>query len=283
MPGAACGWTWSWPGRACWPTASGGGPSWVTQPSRRTTARSISGFQRTQFVEDQQHRRALGDLLAQGGGQDLLAGQVDARHRLVHDQQLGFAGEGAGDEDALVLAAGEGVHRVLGAVRHADQLQGAPDRLAVGPAQDAEAGAGEPARGHDLRHGRRDTARRGRALRYVPDAPPVAEAAARGAEQLDLAVAHRYLPDHRADGGGLAGAVGAEQRDDLTAVDGEVDAAQDRARAQFGADATQRDDGLGHACCLRMVDEVMWLPGLSGGPSGWLPAPRSSPCRATSR
>src|SRR6478609_6021826 len=42
-PAGAWGCTWSWPGRACWPTAGVGGPSCRTQPSRRTTARSISG------------------------------------------------------------------------------------------------------------------------------------------------------------------------------------------------------------------------------------------------
>ena len=37
----------------------------------------------------------------------LLAAAVDAGGRLVEQEQLGAGGEGAGDEDALLLAAGE--------------------------------------------------------------------------------------------------------------------------------------------------------------------------------
>jgi hypothetical protein len=180
-------------------------------------------------VQDEQDRGALGDLLAQGLREDLLAGQVHTRHRLVHDQQLGSGGEGTGDEYALVLPAGQRVHRVLGAVREADQGDGPLDRLAVGLAQDAEAGTGQPPGGHHLGDRRGHPAGGGRALRYVAHARPVAEAAPRGAEQLDLAAGDRHLADDRADGRRLAGAVGAEQRDDLTAVHGEVDTAQDGA------------------------------------------------------
>ncbi len=169
-----------------------------------------------------------------------------------------------------MLAAGERVHGVLRAVRHADQLQGPVHGLAVRPAQQAEAGAGQPARGDHLGHRGRDAARRGGALRDVADAVPVAEAAARGAEQLDLTGAHLHLADDAAHGGRLAGAVGAEQRDDLTAVHGEVDPAQDGARAQVGADTAQGDDGLAHEllraghfapralCSALRLDSMTW-------------------------
>lgn len=43
-------------------------------------------LQGAEFVEHEEHGGAGGDLFAQGAGQYALAGEVDAGHRLVHDQ-----------------------------------------------------------------------------------------------------------------------------------------------------------------------------------------------------
>ena len=202
-------------------------------------------LQRAQLVQDEQDRRAAADLFAQCGGEHLLAGQVDAGHRLVHDQQLRFAGQRAGDQHPLVLSAGERVDGVLGPVRHADQFQGAVHRGPVGLAQDAQFRTGEPAGRDDLADGRGDAAGRGGALRYVPDPGPVPEPAERRAEERQLAAGERDLADHGAYGGGLAGAVGAEQGHDLAGAHGQVDAAQHGAGPQGGGGPVQVDDRLG--------------------------------------
>ena len=87
----------------------GGGPSWTTQPSRSTTARSISGSSGPSSCRTSRTVAPRATWSRRARRSDLLAGQVDAGHRLVHDQQLGFAGQRAGDQHPLVLAAGQGV------------------------------------------------------------------------------------------------------------------------------------------------------------------------------
>src|SRR5450759_1514331 len=59
--------------------------------------------------------------------QDLLASQVNPGRGLVHDQDVRMGGKGAGDQDATLLATGEGAHVDIGAVIEADQGQGLPD------------------------------------------------------------------------------------------------------------------------------------------------------------
>lgn len=83
------------------------------------------------------------------------------------------------------------------------------------------------------------------ALRYVTYPGPVAEAAQRGAEELDGAAGERDLADDGAHGGRLAGTVGTEQGDDLAAVHGQVDAAQHGACAEGGRGIAHDDHGVG--------------------------------------
>ena len=67
-------------------------------------------------VADEEHGEA--ELAAQGGeqGEDLgLNGDIEGGDRFVGDKEVGAGGEGAGDADALALAAGELV-RVAGGV-----------------------------------------------------------------------------------------------------------------------------------------------------------------------
>ena len=118
---------------------------------------------------------------------------------------------------------------------------------------------GQPPGGDDLADGGGDAARRRGALRDVADAAPSrgsGAAACRTARQL--AAGERDLADDGAYGGGLAGAVGAEQRDDLAAADGEVDTAQHGARAERGGGSAQVADHGFWRC---------WAPGMiaSGG------------------
>ena len=59
-------------------------------------------------MADEQHRRAVLALdVHQQFGDGRLHRDVERRDRLVGDHDLGVAGEGAGDADALLLAAGE--------------------------------------------------------------------------------------------------------------------------------------------------------------------------------
>jgi len=55
--------------------------------------------------------------------QDTLRGRVHRAGRLVEHEQLGFGGDGPGNEHALVLASRERVERPLGELPHADLVQ----------------------------------------------------------------------------------------------------------------------------------------------------------------
>jgi hypothetical protein len=57
---------------------------------------------------------AVGADPLQEGGHPLLVGQVEAVERLVEEQQAGPAGEGLGDQEPLLLAAGDLADRPFG-------------------------------------------------------------------------------------------------------------------------------------------------------------------------
>ena len=78
-------------------------------------------------------------LLLDHGHDDLLRRGVDAVHRLVEQQDVRLLGERAGDEDALLLAAGELPDLRVGVVQHVDFGERVADDLAV-----VVAGAAEP-------------------------------------------------------------------------------------------------------------------------------------------
>jgi hypothetical protein len=71
-------------------------------------------------VRDQHDGGAGGDQTRQRLGERDLAGVVDAGGRLVEHEQLGLAGERPGDEDALLLPAGQRADAVARPVRQAD-------------------------------------------------------------------------------------------------------------------------------------------------------------------
>ena len=197
-----------------------------------------------QLVQDEQDGGAVGDQLAQCLGEHRLAVQVHSGKRLVHDQELGFTGQRAGDQHTLVLAAGEGVDGVLGTARHTDQLQGSAHGRPVLAAQGAQPRTREAPGGDHLAHRGGDASGGGGALRHVADAAPVAEAGEGGAEEFEVAAGERHLPDDRAHGRGLARAVGPEQGEDLSAVHRQVDAAQHVARTQAGCRGSEGHHGL---------------------------------------
>ncbi len=106
-----------------------------------------------ELVQDDHDRRpAAAD--AERVGDGLLADQVDAGVRLVEHEQLGLTGESACHQHALLLAAGEGRHRVSGSVGEPDRLQCLVHGAAVGGPEPQEAGAGRADRGDHLAHGR---------------------------------------------------------------------------------------------------------------------------------
>ncbi len=195
-------------------------------------------LQRAELVRDQQHGAAAGDELAQRAGERGLARRVDPGRRLVEHQQLGAAGQGPGDQRALLLAAGQAGHRVAGAVGQPDLLEGGRHGGPVGgPRRAEDAPTGDQAGPDHLGHRRRHAGTGADPLRHVPDPLPSFEAAV--AEQGDRAGAQRHQPQDRPDQRRLAGAVGAQDRDHVAALDAQRDAPQHDL-------VVVADDGIAH-------------------------------------
>ena len=136
----------------------------------------------------------------------LLGGGVHGGGRLIEDQQLRLAGEGAGDEGALLLPDRESPDPPIAEAGHVGPLQRPLDRRAIGRARTAEGPeAREAAHPDDFGDGRgKLRVEGGEALRHVADPPAFAEArgvlpeeahvAARGAEQPEDDIQQRALP-----------------------------------------------------------------------------------------
>src|SRR5213078_404381 len=153
---------------------------------------------------------------------DLLATErIEAAHRLVEHDQLGVVHQGLGQPGALQHALAELLEALAARAAQADlldQLVGAP---LAGPGRHAEQPAGEIAQLADgevvVEVGR---------LGEKADLAPRPAAAERLAEQLRAAGGGADEAHQRADRGGLAGAVGADEAEDVAALDAERDAAQ---------------------------------------------------------
>ena len=204
--------------------------------------------QRAELVGDQHDRRAARHQTAEGGRERLLRLHVHARGRLVEDEQVGCAGQGPGDQNPLLLAAGKGGDAVAEPVLRARPPR-PPRRSRAGRARLSGRNGGaprEPAGRHDLADGGGDAGGGRGALRHEADPLPGGELPERGAEQAHLAAHGGHQPQHGPHQRRLAGAVGAQDRDDLAGPDVQVDAAQHRAAAELDGDVAGPDQGVGH-------------------------------------
>ena len=181
-------------------------------------------------------------------GQGLAAGAVDAGQRLIEDEQLGGADQGPGDEDPLGLPAGEDLDVVRGPVGQPDGVQGGHGLAFGGPAP-VGPGAARPQEpgAHHLQGGGRDAGAGTDPLRDVADPLPGDPVAARGggAQELDAAAGQGHQPQNGLDEGGLARAVGAQDRHGLAAAHGQAHVVQDEGGAQDDAELTDLDGERG--------------------------------------
>ncbi len=155
------------------------------------------------------------DLLAQ---RDADLG-VERRERLVEQEHLRLVGDGAGERDALLLAAGELVGVAVGEVRQLDQLQHLLDPradLGGGLLRHLEAEADIVGHRHvgEQRIGLEHHADIALVGRQVGDVAP-ADADGAGGGLLEAG--------HHAQRRGLAAAGRAEEGDELAPLDGEVE------------------------------------------------------------
>ena len=201
-------------------------------------------LERTELVRHEDHGRAGVGEPPEDACHRLLVGEVDAGVGLVEEECLRLAGQGAGDERTLLLAAGQRGDAVVRAVREVGGLQRLLDRDAIDAPERAEQRAPRQAPGgDDLPHRRRHTGGGPAALRDEADPVPVVEPRDRRAEEPRLASGEWPEPEHRAREGGLAGAVGTEHDQPLAGLDGQVDASEDGAAGDGDVAGGDLDDG----------------------------------------
>src|SRR6185436_6103893 len=205
-------------------------------------------------------------------------GGVEAGRRLVEENQLGVADQRQPEVEPAALAAREPPDPLVPLLLQADELDHFVHRarLAVVAGEEAQHLGGSERLVH------------GRGLQHDADLlPPLAARERRvGAEHLHLARVALAVALEDLDGGRLAGAVGSEQAEHLTALDLEVDPAHRLERAVGLAQAADGDRA--HGSSIASIP-----PGGNGGSSpppsaaaireqsGWWPttitvSPRSS-------
>lgn len=155
---------------------------------------------------------------------------VDPGKGLVHDVELGLLGEGPGEEDALLLTAGELADLTIGELAHPDLVQaghrGVTLRLA-GPPKPAELAV--LAHHHDVDRRRREVPVDRAALRDVGD--QTAHLPVGPTKDLDPAGRQGDEPEDRLEQRALAGPVRSDDRRQAPRLDIEVDIPEHRRRA----------------------------------------------------
>ncbi len=205
---------------------------------------------------------------------------VHAGGGLVEEEESGVAGECAGDFQLALVSVGEVAREVVGLVLEADELQKFHGAFAAGVfclvvAGEAQEGGPEAFLGPGVAADE-DVLQDG----HVGEESDVLEGAGDaglgdevglggqdGALVADLAFGGDVEAGEAVEEGGLAGAVGADETDDLAAVDGEVDVADGGESAESHGDAAGVEDGGG---------------GRGGGFGGHVITPPPSWCRRLS-
>ena len=205
-------------------------------------------------VDVAEHRdvELAGDLADEGHhlARDL---RVEARGRLVDQQQLRVLDQGAGDADALALAAGEAVGAlvdVLGEADPVEQAQRLGDVVLGVHAQDAaqRAGVAEPAGQHVVHH--REPLDQVELLEDHADVAAlqphlgIGELEQVDAVEHDLAAGRLDQPVDAADQRRLAGAARADDGEEVIGPEREAHPLQDLAPGVAGAQVLHLQDGL---------------------------------------
>ena len=168
-----------------------------------------------EVVRGEDDRRAARGELAHRRPEGVAPLDVHRDRRLVEHQQVGVADQRAGEAHALGLAAGE----LLGALRRGALQPGQLQHLVDAQRPRVERGHHR----HQLAHG--EVAQQAAGLQHRADAAGRDRVGRRAAEERHRPGVGLGEPEQHVDGGGLAGAVGAEQRDRLARRDRDVDAA----------------------------------------------------------
>ena len=204
-------------------------------------------------VRDQHHHRRLGVVgeLGQAAQKVLAAAQVQARGRLVEQQQLGVGHQGPGDLDPLALPLGQGGELAPDQVRAAERVEQFDRAGDVGgvvvllpPAEDGVGGGEHQV--DDLLAGR-DLLADGGAGQADPGAQVEdVDLAQLLAEHLDRSLAREQRGRRHLEQGGLARAVRADEDPALVLVRRPVDVAEQDRRVPPDLDPAKPQHLVGH-------------------------------------
>src|SRR5919201_1965520 len=154
-----------------------------------------------------------------------LVGEVEMRGRLVEQEDVGLLRERHREDDALALAAGELPEGSIREVGRVDVRHGACDRVVIAVGESTEGPRVRRAAERDDLAGREREGRVER-LRHQGESPrPLAirQGADGAAVERHLAARRTHDPGERLHQGGLPGAVRADEREALAALEREVD------------------------------------------------------------
>ena len=193
--------------------------------------------------------------------QELLRRRVDAGHRLVEQEQVGLRRQRAGEEHAPPLAARQAPDLRPQVALHADLGERVVDGAAVVAARPPDRPeAREAAHHHDVLDGDRERPVDVLGLRDVGDAPRLAPGGR--PEDLDPARPRGEQPGHQLEQRALAGAVGADDREQAAGLDGDRDVLERGPLAVARGHVAQPDVGVRVGVRRRRARRR------GGGPSG---------------
>jgi hypothetical protein len=168
-------------------------------------------------------------------------GEVDIGGGFVEEEDLGFANEGAGDEDALALAAGEFGEGVLGVVDEVHAFEGMVGGFLVFAGVATAEAIVDAAHEDDVAGGDGELGVEVEVLGHVSDAG--GGVARGGAEDFDLAAIGFEEAEDEFKEGGFAAAVGADEAEGFAARDGEGGLFEDGGLVVGEVDAGELDGG----------------------------------------
>ena len=205
------------------------------------------GERRVDVVRDEDHGHAPPPVPV---GEELhgrlLVVQIQAEQRLVAQQDLGIADQGLGDAQALLLAPRQPPDRGVRIWPRPHQRQ----HLVDSAVDAARAQGGSPSvsiqtQGHEIAPAQGQVGVEGPLLRDVADR--LAAAPGHPPKHLHAPAIRRLQAQERAQEGGLAAAVGAEDGQELAARHGEGEVAPEGLAAQpQGRPVEQKRGDLGH-------------------------------------
>ena len=183
---------------------------------------------------------------------------VDAGGGFVQQEEFGAADEGAGEEDALLLAAGELSDVAFGQAGDAQSLHHILGEFAFLFAEPGEEGVGHSAAHHyGFLYGDGEVPVDGFELGDVAGAA----AACFGGSVVDAHFAGLDLggAEYGAQQGGFAGAAGAEEADEVAGHNAEADFVEDAGAVVAGGYAAQFDYGSGVGVGAVEVFQFGWV------------------------